>query len=174
MSVLKTISLIGMPACGKSVCGRNLANHYGVRFIDSDHEIELKCSMTIPEIFTSKGEEYFRQVEEEVILNIVNTSIFPIILSTGGGAFENQTIREKLLTDTKVVFLKTQVDTIIKRIKLAPDNKRPLLSNIENIDEFIRELYQKRMEFYELAHFVIDNSHNDPKVAVKKIVELLK
>ena len=77
------IVLVGMPASGKSRVGRELALALGLEHRDSDALIEETTSRKIPEIFSTDGEDYFRQLEEEVIKQALS---YPGVLSLGGGA----------------------------------------------------------------------------------------
>ena len=77
------ITLIGMPASGKSFFGKKLADLLGWTFVDLDFEIEKQEQQTIPQIFVEKGEHYFRQSEQKVLQNTLKMQ--KIVLSTGGG-----------------------------------------------------------------------------------------
>ena len=91
--MLKTIVLVGMMGSGKTSIGKELAKSLNINFIDSDKEIELKCKKTIPKIFETKGEIYFRKIEEKVCIKLIDGN--PKVLSLGGGAFLNSVIRRK-------------------------------------------------------------------------------
>jgi shikimate kinase len=81
------IFLVGMMGAGKSSIGRRLAARLSMPFVDADSEIEKAASMTIPEIFATHGEAYFRAGEARVIARLLEGG--PQVLATGGGAFMN-------------------------------------------------------------------------------------
>ena len=92
--MLKTIVLIGMMGSGKTSVGKELAKKLNVTFIDIDQEIEKKYQMNIPEIFQTKGESFFRKIEENISCKLINGK--PCVISLGGGSFLNKKIRNKI------------------------------------------------------------------------------
>ncbi len=81
----RSIVLVGMMGSGKSSIGRRLAARLAIPFVDADSEIEAAAGMTIPEIFETHGEPYFRAGEARVIARLLEQG--PQVLATGGGAF---------------------------------------------------------------------------------------
>ena len=79
--------LIGMPGCGKTTIGKELAEKIGKSFVDSDEEIVKKEGISIPEIFNLKGEKEFRKIESQVIKEI--SAGQGLVIATGGGAVLN-------------------------------------------------------------------------------------
>src|SRR3954468_11911870 len=90
----RSIVLVGMMGAGKSSVGRRLGARLGVPFLDADIEIEKAAGMTIPEIFSSRGEPYFRAGEARVIARLLDAG--PQVLATGGGAFMHPGTREAI------------------------------------------------------------------------------
>ena len=86
---------LGMMAVGKSTIGRIVAKKHNLIFIDTDANIKKKNSMTIAEIFTKKGENFFREEEEKVVLKSLKKN--NCVIALGGGAFINKTVRENIL-----------------------------------------------------------------------------
>ena len=80
----RSVVLVGMMGAGKSSIGRRLAHRLGVSFMDADAEIEAAAGMTIPDIFSIHGEDYFRDGERRVIGRLLQEG--PLVLATGGGA----------------------------------------------------------------------------------------
>ena len=116
-----------------------IAAYKGEKYINEciDSIIEQNEHCKISEIFETKGEEYFRKIEQRTIMN--NFRQENTIISIGGGAFENEETREFLLKNSTVIYLKTSPSAIFERIK--NDDTRPLLHgkmNIETITEIIR------------------------------------
>ena len=155
------IVLIGMPGCGKSTIGKELANSLNKTFVDIDSEIIQKAGKTIPEIFKEEGEKAFRDIEEECILEISKKQ--GLVIATGGGAI----LRENNVTALKgnglVIFLDRDAD------KLASDG-RPLSSS----KEAIQNLYNNRIELYKkAAKYIVDDNGTINEV-VDTILDLIK
>ncbi len=121
--MLKTIVLIGMMGSGKSSVGKELAKKLGVTFIDIDHEIEKKYQMNIPEIFQTKGESFFRKIEENMSCKLINGK--PCVISLGGGGFLNKRIRSKIKINAVSIWINTGLDKIYQRLN-GSKSKRPL------------------------------------------------
>ena len=117
---------------------------------------------TVSEIFQNEGEKYFRNIERETIKkNFTNKDL---IISLGGGAFEDQLTQELLLKNSTVIYLKTSPNVILERIK--NNTNRPLLKNQMTVEK-IQSIILQRQKNYELANITIltDNKNTD------KIVE---
>jgi hypothetical protein len=89
-----TITLVGMPGCGKSTVGRHLARHLGLPLVDSDHEIERRIGMPIRAWFDAHGEASFRDIEQQVIDQLSSGN--EAVLATGGGAVLRRANRDAL------------------------------------------------------------------------------
>lgn len=112
------IVLTGFMGTGKSVTGRWLSKELGLEFVDTDDLIEDREGKKIPEIFESKGESYFREVESSVIKDFISLSS-DAVFATGGGAVLNDN-NFKLLTDWGVVIrLTASLDVIHSKIGRA-------------------------------------------------------
>ncbi len=146
---MKNIVLIGIMGCGKTTCGNCLHKKLpDFELIDTDFEIEKKQNLQISDIFLKYGETYFRNLENDLIKNIINQN--KKIVATGGGIVENiENINLFLKYDT-VFYLNTPIKIIKERI--ISDNSRPLLDVID-------EKFMKRECKYKLAHFTI-NTYN--------------
>ena len=161
----KPIILIGMMAAGKSAIGRLLAKSLDRNFYDIDQNIEDRYHMKIYEIFEKYGEEKFRDIEHEEIKKIDRKSNY--IISTGGGAFtfkRNYSILNKIgLT----IWLNTNKNTIIERLKKNINN-RPLLKDVD-IETYVGSLLLKRSPLYSKANLTII-SKNYSKIEMKNKV----
>ena len=146
----RSIVLVGMMGAGKSSIGRKLASVLDIPFVDADTEIETAADMSIPEIFASKGELYFRAGEGRVIARLLESG--PQVLATGGGAFMQEatraTIREKGIS----VWLKADFDVLVRRIKRRTD--RPLLKTA-NPAQTLKSLIAERYPIYAEADITI-------------------
>src|SRR3954465_11670758 len=124
----RSIVLVGMMGAGKSTIGRRLSARLRLPFLDADAEIELAhAGMTIPEIFASHGEPYFRDGEARVIARLLGAG--SCVLATGGGAFMREETRNRIADKAVSVWLKADADIIMKRVKRRAD--RPLLQTAD-------------------------------------------
>ena len=124
----KKVTLIGMMGTGKSKFGRQIANILKFNFYDIDHMIEKEFKMTIKELFQKHGEVVFRKIEKKTISNLIlriNKNREKVIISLGGGGFDNEETRELLLNNTNVIWLNTPVDILVERV--GDGSKRPMI-----------------------------------------------
>ena len=141
-----------MPGCGKSTAGRHLARHLGLRFIDSDHEIERRIGMSVRDYFAQHGEEAFRDAEQDVIDDL--TQLSGTLLATGGGAVLRPSNRDALHSRGHVFYLRSTPEELFRRLR--HDNHRPLLQVADPMRK-LRELYRERDPLYRrTAHFVVE------------------
>jgi len=152
---------------GKSTIGSLLAKVLNFKFIDMDSLIEEKEKMTIKEIFASKGEAYFRNIEKKITLNNIQDS--KKVIALGGGAFINPIIRNEVLLKTSSFWIDIKPDTLIKRTNKS--NKRPLIDN-KNLKRDIYRIYEERKDFYGLADYKINCNRLNKIQIVNKIVEI--
>jgi shikimate kinase len=146
------ISLIGMPGCGKSIAGRHLARQLGLRFIDSDTEIERRIGMPIKDFFAERGEEAFRDVEQQLIDELSGQP--GTLLATGGGAVLRPSNREALHARSHVFYLRATPEDLFRRLR--HDTQRPLLQVSDPLRR-LRELFRERDPLYRrTAHFVVE------------------
>ena len=163
------ITLIGMMGSGKTTAGKELEKQLsGFTLYDTDNEIERVEGCSIPEIFEKFGEAYFREKETAAIRELMKKD--NIILSTGGGAFENPANRKLLLEKSRVIYLKTSPEVIFERIK--HETHRPLLGKDFSTKK-ISAIIEKRRANYELAHLTIDTDFKSPYNIVTEIIECL-
>ena len=154
-----------MMGVGKSTLGKITAQRLGLKFIDTDTNIEKKCSMKISEIFKKKGEDFFRLQEEKEVLESVKKN--KCVIALGGGAFMNKKVRETILKNSVSIWMDVSLKTLNKRIKW--NKKRPLLKD-ENTEEKIKELYAERKNIYKLAKYKINCNDMEKKEIVEKII----
>ena len=160
------IALCGFMGAGKTVVGKELAKVTGRKFVDTDEMIEAETGVSIPAIFASRGEEYFRDLEFEICKKAAGLK--NSVISTGGGAMTFERNVEAIKKGAKVVFLDASFDVICDRVGDA--SSRPLFKNRENA----KALYDERREKYiAAADFVVDGDMSARKTAVM-IAELCK
>lgn len=151
------IVLIGMPGSGKSVIGRRLSAALGRELIDTDAEIEKKTNKTIPEIFAESGEEYFRDIESEVIKEVSRGGR---IIATGGGAVKRAENINALKQNGKIFYLRRDTDKLARKGRPLSEDKAA-----------VERLYSERKRLYENAADIIINNNGRLEAAVKKIRE---
>ena len=163
----KSLVLTGMMGVGKTTIGRRLAKKLSYKFIDIDKLIEDKEGCSINQIFKNKSENYFRQLEIKMSLQELKKS--RSVISLGGGAFLNNSIRRVVKNLSTSFWLDVDVDQLINRLKKA--NKRPLLFN-KNLKETINKIYLERKSIYNRADFKISCKSMKPDAIVEEILKL--
>lgn len=149
-----TLSLVGMPGCGKSTVGRHLSRQLGLHFVDSDAEIEHRIGMPIRDFFAAHGEAAFRDIEQDVIDELTQRP--DQMLATGGGAVLRPSNRDALHSRTHVVYLRSSPEELYRRLR--HDTHRPLLQVADPLAR-LRELYRERDPLYRrTAHFVVEGA----------------
>ncbi len=168
--MLKSVALIAMPGAGKSTVGRHLARALRVGFVDSDAEIEHRIGGSIKAFFEREGESRFRDLEEEVMAELVARD--PQVIATGGGVVLRERNRQLLRERTTVVYLNTSPDELFRRLR--HDSHRPLLQVADPLRK-LRELHAQRDPLYrETAHFVIETGRPSVTSLVNMILMQLE
>lgn len=160
----RPVVLVGMMGVGKSSLGRRLATLLGWSFFDADDEIEKAAQMTIPEIFATYGEPFFRDGERRVIARLMEEDSRRKVIATGGGAFCNAETRDLILQRGIAVWLDSDVDTLVERT--ARRENRPLLKDGDP-REIIARLREERRPVYEKApiHVISGNGPHGRAIA---------
>ncbi|MCR4673374.1 MAG: shikimate kinase [Lachnospiraceae bacterium] len=143
---MNNIYLIGFMGVGKTAVSKTLRKKLGWKLMDTDELIEKKEKMTIPEIFEKKGEDYFRQVEREVVASLTKQS--KVIVSCGGGVATFESNQKEIKKGGRVFFLSATPETILERVKR--NNRRPLLEGKKTVKD-IQKFLNERVPFYEKA-----------------------
>ena len=161
------ITLCGMMGSGKSTLGKILANKLDYNFIDVDKMIENNTKKTIKKIFEEDGEEYFRNLEEKITINILKHK--ETIISLGGGAIINKKIRSSLRKNSYNIYLNVDVDILTKRLQNS--KTRPLLYN-KNLKKELMNIIDIREKFYRKADLIVENEKNINET-IKKIIKII-
>lgn len=164
----RSIVLVGMPGSGKSSIGRRLSQRLGLEFSDADAEIERAANMTIPELFQTKGEAEFRKGEQKVIARLLESG--PQVIATGGGAFMNADTRARIKDKGLSIWLKADVETLLKRVKRK--SNRPLLQT-DDPEATLRNLLAAREATYAEADLTVTSCEVPHEDVVEAIVNLL-
>ena len=162
----KSLVLTGMMGAGKSTIGRLAAKRLKVKFIDVDKVIERNEKKSIKRVFEENGEKYFRKLEEKITFKILKNK--KAVIALGGGAFINKEIREKVLKSCISVWLKVNLDKLIKRY--SKNSRRPLV-NKNNLNTEIKKIYLSRKKIYRLANFKINCDNMNKIQIVEKILD---
>ena len=166
MILKKNLVFLGMMGSGKSSIGYLISKKLNLTFIDIDNLIEKEKGVTISEIFKTKGEHYFRNLEEKVTLKALRG--FNKIISLGGGGFINDKIRKKVLTNHFSFWLNWEESVLLKRI--MGSKKRPLA--YQATDRSIKRLIKERGKIYSKAKFKINCNKLTKAEIVKKVIKI--
>ena len=166
MNLNKNIVLIGMMGSGKSTIGYLLSKSIELKFEDIDNIIEKETGYKINDIFDTKGENYFRNIEEKISLKLLKSK--KKIISLGGGGFLNKSIRKEVLSNHFSVWLNWKNSTLIKRI--SKSKKRPLAFRSSEND--LKKIISQRSNIYSEADYKINCETLSKNMIVKQIIEL--
>ena len=153
--------LLGFMGAGKSTIARGLDPD----FVDMDALLEERLGMPIARFFEEKGEAAFRQIEEEVLADLLKTDQ---VISTGGGIVISPRNRALLKQNPDNIYLKADFETLYQRISVDKDNQRPLFLN--NSKEDLAAIFDERQAWYEeVASQIIDVSRLSPEEIIEEL-----
>lgn len=150
MDANKNLFFIGFMGCGKSTMARIISEKTGAVLIEMDETIESQAGLSINEIFEKYGEQYFRDLESQLIEQITQSG--GAIVSCGGGAILRAENVANMKKNGKVIYFSATPETIFERVRFSTN--RPLLNGNMNV-EYIAELMEKRLPLYEAAADII-------------------
>ena len=152
-----------MMGVGKSTIAKSLAKKLSFDFIDIDEIIEKKEGCSINDIFKNKSEIFFRKLESKITLQELEKS--GSVVSLGGGAFLNKSIRQSVKNSSISFWIDISLDTLIKRLKKT--KKRPLLAN-KDLNKVVSKIYLERKKTYNQADFKVKCDSLKKNEIVKK------
>lgn len=165
---MATIVLVGVPGAGKSTVGKLLAKELNFEFFDSDQVIEARAGKSVSDIFTQDGEPTFRQLEHDVIAELLDSAYS--VLALGGGSLGNAETRLNVQNAT-VVWLVAGLAQAVDRVGM--NRNRPLL--LGNVRGQLADLMAAREPLYkEVADICVDTSKLIPSEVVTEIVSELR
>jgi shikimate kinase len=166
MKSKENLVFLGMMGSGKSSIGLIVSKKLNINFIDVDQYIEKKIGMTISKIFQTKGEVYFREIEEATTLKLLKKN--KAVISLGGGAFLNNKIKKEILENHISFWLNWDIKTLVERIENS--QKRPIAFDASKND--LIELIKKRSIVYSKAMYKIDCENLSKNEIVKNIMKI--
>lgn len=167
--IYKSLFLIGPMGVGKTTVGKLLAHELSLKFLDSDHEVEVSAGADISWIFDVEGESGFREREIKVIDEL--TQLPEVLISTGGGCILREGNRVALRSRGVVVFLDTSLD--IQEARTKKDHKRPLLRGVDR-RRVLTEMKALRDPLYqEVADIKVYVGESKSKRVVANIIDKL-
>jgi shikimate kinase len=160
------IYLVGFMAAGKTTVARALARRLGWEAIDIDEVIERSERQTVADIFSKRGEAYFRAAERQALMEHVSKR--HIVVATGGGTFVDAQNRAAINADGASVWLDVPLDRLINRV--PADGRRPLAADRAGFER----LYYQRRAAYEQAHVRLDAGRASVDALVEQLVDWLE
>ena len=165
----KRIVLIGPMGVGKTTIGRILAKQLDFDFIDTDQRLEKITGASISWIFDIEGEAGFRKREQQLIQEL--TGVTEAVIATGGGVILLSENRFNLKTNSIVIYLKGEIETLYERTRL--DNNRPLLETANSRETMERILREREHLYAETADLEIEIDGRSAEYIVTQISGLL-
>ena len=164
--VPKTVVLIGMMGVGKTSIGRRLAKKIGMKFTDSDQEVESAAKCSVADIFEIYGESAFHDVERRVINRLLDESTH--VLATGGSAFSDEKTK-KLIKDKGIsIWLSADAETLLPRIERR--DHRPQFNTEGDTKETLEKLIEQYSPLYAAADIEIDCNNSTPEATTDQII----
>lgn len=163
----RPIVMVGLMGAGKTSIGRALARRLGIPFVDSDKEIEAAAGCSVVDIFAMYGEKEFRRVEQRVISRLLNTPPVLKVISTGEGAFITPTVREMVLDKALTIWLKADLELLVKRTNFR--NTRPQLLNTDS-RKILAQLIDERYDIYAMADISVETRDESLRKTLDKVL----
>ncbi len=166
--ITRPVVLVGLMGVGKSTVGRKLAMMLGRDFVDADDAIVEAAQRSIPEIFATFGEAYFRDGERRVIARLIDEGHG--VIATGGGAFVDPATRQRVLDRAIAVWIDCDIDTLVERTSRRPT--RPLLQQGDP-HAILSRLAAERAPFYAEAPIRVFSENGPHADTAHAIIEAI-
>lgn len=162
----KNIFLMGFMGAGKTTVGKILAKKLKLTFIDLDEVIEKELNLTIQEIFSRYGEDFFRDAETKALRSIADKDRY--VVATGGGVVLRKGNWQIMIANGITVYLRAPAEVLWTRVR--NNTSRPLLQ-VENPFERLCELFTQRIPQYEKADLIVDTENVTPEDVAEEIIK---
>lgn len=168
------IVLVGYMGSGKSTIGKQLSKLLKISFLDLDDYMEKKLGMSVVDIFSKKGEIFFRKLEAECLQEIFLEKKSFVIATGGGTPCYGNNLELMQEHTNKVIYLKASIGELVDRLQVEKKH-RPLLKNIEDeeLPEFIGKHLFERSFFYNRSNIIISTDNKTPLDIAKEITDLV-
>ena len=167
----KPIVMVGLMRAGKTSVGRALSRALGIPFVDSDKEIEAAAGCSVVDIFSMYGEQEFRRAEKSVIERLLDSEPEIKVISTGEGAFITPAVREMVLQRATSIWLKADLDLLVKRTNFR--RTRPqLLNNDSRV--ILSQLIKERYDTYAKANIMVETHDESLRKTLNAVLDALE
>ena len=164
------IALLGLRGAGKTTVGRRLARRRRVPFVELDRRIEAAAELTLGEVFSLHGEDYYRRLEREVLQDVLSERR-PMVLATGGGLVASPDTFAMLRRSAVTVWLRAKPEDHWNRVVRQGD-RRPMADHPQAMAD-LRSLLSAREPLYSLADHVVDTSGLPAAKVADAVADLL-
>ncbi|MFV0516409.1 MAG: shikimate kinase [Aminipila sp.] len=162
---MENLTLIGMPACGKSTVGVVLAKTAGMQFVDTDLLIQEKEGALLQDLINQKGDAYFKKVEEYVLRSV---EVENTVISTGGSAVYYPEVMKHFKKKGKIVYIKVSYETIEKRLDNITTRGVTFSPG-----QTLKDLYDLRAPLYEAnADIIVDAEDLTVEQTIEEILKV--
>ena len=167
----KPIVMVGLMGAGKTSVGRALSRALGIPFVDSDKEIEAAAGASVVDIFSMYGEQEFRRAEKSVIERLLDSEPKVKVISTGEGAFITPAVREMVLKRAVSIWLKADLDLLVKRTNFR--RTRPQLLNNDS-RAILSQLIDERYDTYAMANIMVETHDESLRKTLDAVLKTLE
>lgn len=161
--------LIGFMGTGKSTIASELSRMLDRPVLEMDAQIVKQEGMSIPDIFSNRGEPYFRELETNLLIGMQNAS--PQIVSCGGGVAMRKNNVAEMKKSGVIILLTASPETILKRVK--HDNNRPLLQGRKTVDDIAALMETRHAAYSDAADLTIQTDNKHAKAIAEEILAQL-
>ena len=167
------VFLMGFMGAGKTTLGKALAKDLGVSFIDLDQYIESRFMKSVTQIFASRGEQGFREIESRLLREVGEFD--DVIVSCGGSTPLIGDNMEYMLQHGQTVYLKCNNDTLLRRLKAAR-SQRPLIAskNDQELALFIESETARREPGYLKAEYICPGDRLESRDQISETIEYIE
>jgi XRE family aerobic/anaerobic benzoate catabolism transcriptional regulator len=165
------IALLGLRGAGKTSVGRRLARRLHLRFVELDQRIGHLANLTVPEIFSLHGEDYYRRLEREALLELLESG-GSMVLATGGGIVTSPETFALLRSHALTIWLKATPESHWNRVVKQGD-RRPMADHPQAMND-LRTLLASREPLYSSATLTVDTTHKTVDEVVKAVERLVQ